>query len=211
MKNSNTKIKLVARVMLIVLLLAGAVNLAGCNRTTKYVYFPADNIHGSNYLLRSTLTTNSNEYYNSDVEFELSLGMHELSFWGNLDKKSKEQIRSKYPNGTFTLNVILCNSLEDGSFNEQIIKTISEEELFSQEYGYIDTPFFISNGIIYMNSEIITVPQEHFGMNYGQILIKLKLLLAESTGEVYLDRVHTFTIKYHNIDGNIDLYGGEFL
>ena len=211
MKNSNTKIKLIARVMLIVLLLAGAVNLAGCNRTTKYVYFPADNIHGTNYLLCSTLTTNSNEYYNSDVEFELSLGMHELSFWGNLDKKSKEQIRSIYPNGTFTLNVILCNSLEDGSFNDKTIKTITDEELFSQKYGYIDTPFFISNGIIYMNSETITVPREHFGMDHGYILIKLELLLTESTGEVYSPVTYSFVIEYINVDNKITLYGGWFI
>ena len=211
MKNSNTKTKLVARVMLLVLLLASAVNLAGCNRTTKYVYFTRENYVGNIYLIQSTLSTNSNEHYNSDVEFELSLGMHRLNFLGEADENPKKQLPSIYQDSTFTLNVILCNSLEDGSFNDKTIKTITDEELFSQKYGYINTPFFISNGIIYMNSETITVPREHFGMDHGYILIKLELLLTESTGEVYSPVTYSFVIEYINVDNKITLYGGWFI
>ena len=84
MKNTNLKLnktKLVARLMVVILLLISVFNLSACGRTLKYTYSPKHNLYGNHYVIQSSLWTDNDEYYNSDVEFELSLAMHQLNLW----------------------------------------------------------------------------------------------------------------------------------
>ena len=214
MKNQNlktNKTKLIAKLMLVVIWCVCVLNLSACGRTQKYMYVAKHNLYGNRYVIQSSLWTDNDEYYNSDVEFELSLAIHKLNILGEIDENPKEQLPSVYQDGTLKLNVILCNSLDDGSFNEKIIKTISDEELFSKKYGYIDTPFFINNGVTYMNSEKIIIPKEYFTLDYGSILIKLELVHNRKSGEVCSPITYTYTINYLNVNGCIKLDGGLFI
>ena len=211
MKNTNFKTKLIARIILLVLLLASAVSFAGCSQFHKYVYFAADNVSGGpdpKLIKSARVSTDTKEFYDTDLNVDLYIGMHELNLFGQVKSNPKEQLPHIYQNDTFRLSVLLCKESEKGKYESVELKRIEDEELFSKEYGYISTPFFINNGITYMHIEEITIPKDYFYKDYGRVLIKLELSgYIEEHDEFYPCITYTITIKYSNNGEKIVLSG----
>ncbi len=181
-KNKLNKTKIIARVMLVVLLISSAINLMGCLKEDKYMYI-AHNRNASNEIQSIA--------YSSDVEFDIdnvninvSYGVHKLNIFGEVKPNPKDQVASgTYKNYNFSLSAYICNCVE---YQEEhstentsciLFNYITDEELFSKEFGYIDTPFFINNGVVYNHTDNIVIPKSFFNEEYGNIRIRLQLYM----------------------------------
>ena len=190
MKNGKIKLnktKLIARVMLVVLLLSSAINLMGCLKEDKYMYI-AHNRDASNEIQSIA--------YSSDVEFDIdnvninvSYGVHKLNIFGEVKPNPKDQVASgTYKNYNFSLSAYICNCVDYPeehpvqNTNCILFNYVCDEELFSKEYGYIDTPSFISNGVVYNHTDNIIIPEYMFDKDWGIVYIRLQLY-------VYLDDI----------------------
>ena len=200
---TNTVKQILAKVMLVVILLICTLNFAGCIKSQVYIYIA----HERSYFLEKRLSVEKIEYVNDDVTVDLSLGMHKLNIWGEPDDDPKKQLPPYFCDCDFTVDIFLCKLLDDDTYDNQRIKTITDEELFSQKYGYIYTPFFINNGVKYAHSEKITIPKEYFQLPRGEVLIKVELLITPPEEEQYSHITYIFTIDYTN-DGEKILLSG---
>ena len=203
------RIKLIARVMLLVLLLASALSFAGCGQYHKYVYFAMDNISGGpdpKLIKIARVSTDILEFNDRDLVVDLYIGMHELTIFGQVKSNPKEQLPTTDRNDTFSLSIFMCKELDNNEYKSTKLKTIQDEELFSKKYGYIDTPFF-NNGITYMHIEEIIIPKDYFYKDHGNVLIRLELSKYTKEMEYCPYIVYTITIKYANNNGNIVLSG----
>ena len=204
MKNkANTVKQILARVMLVVVLLTSVLNFTGCIKSQVYIYIAYE----KSCFLETRLSVEKIEYVNDDVTVDLSLGMHKLNIWGEPDDDPKKQLPSYFCDCNFTIDVFLCKLLDDDTYDNQRIKTITDEELFSKKYGYIDTPAFINNGAKYAHSEKITIPKEYFQLPRGEVLVKVELLITTPEEEQYSQVTYIFTIDYTN-DGEKILLSG---
>ena len=179
MKNTNFKInktKLVAKVMLLVLLLASALNLGACSRVSQVnrgQYYrqalPGD--HGVSIMAVS----NTNEFDLNNISFQLYIGLHLKSYslmdWITTDKNellTKTYEVSEIPDidsyKNFYYIVYASNSHDldpdDDVLNyAYILKEIPFEESFKDgAYNFTKMPF--SSDYYYNHSEIITIPKE---------------------------------------------------
>lgn len=207
----NRKITLTARVILILLLITSALSFAGCRQLDKYVYFASDNISGGpdpHLIKQAHVSIEKTEFCDSDISVNLYMAMHKLSFLGQVKTNPKEQLPNLFWKYEFSLSINICKESEEDNYESVELKKISDEELFSKKYGYIDTPFFINNGVTYMHREKITIPKEYFYKDYGNVLIELELFqYLEEAGEYYSCITYTFTLKYKNVNGKIVLSG----
>ena len=137
--------------------------------------------------------------------------MHKLNIFGQVKGNPKEQLPNIYWDDSFRLSILLCKELENEEYESIELKRVEDDELFSKEYGYIDTPFFINNGITYMHIEEITIPKDYFYKDYGNVLIRLELSKYSRDKNGYYPCItYTIEIKYANNDGLIVLSGYNF-
>ena len=204
---TNTVKQILAKVMLVVVLLTSVLSLSGCVTSQEYVYFGHKNDFGYSNLLEKRLSVEKNEYLNSDIMVELSLGMHKLNLWGQADNDPKKQLPNSLYDNEFTVDIFLCKLLDDDTFDSKKIMTITDDELFSKKYGYIYTPFFINNGVKFAHSEKITIPKEYFQKPSGKVLIQVELLITPPGEEQYSYATYTFTIRYKKEGDMVKLSG----
>ena len=171
----NRKITLTARVILILLLIISALNFVGCTQEQKYEFLTSRCYSDDAKSTLSMYVFSYNNVFDIDnVNVNVSYGIHELNIFGQVKSNPKEQLPYIFQQDKLLLSVCLCNDSHWGKDENCVeIKQVSDEELFSKKYGYIDTPFFISGGIVYMNTDTVKIPAELFDEEYGKICIKL--------------------------------------
>ncbi len=210
MNFKTNKRKFVAKIMLLVLLVTSAFSFTGCGEKYKYKFLAS---YDFGTIIAATAYSDTNVFDIDNVTLTLSYGAHELDFLGRADDNPKEQLPITSQNNQLALYIWLCNKTsykekEENSNCGTIIRIVEEEEIFSQEYGYIDTPFFISNGIIYKHNETITIPSYMFENEYGTVYIRFSFLVAKKT-PVFIDgKICSFyaevyiPIKYKKIEND---------
>ena len=216
MKNTNFKTKLIARIMLLVLLLASALNFAGCSERHEHEFYANYNC-GTQIIAHAFSDT---DVFNiENVSISLSYAVHKLNILGQVDSNPKLQLSGIFHNDKLTFEVCVCSEIHSCSYKGSnccmVLKTISEKDIFAKEYGYIDTPFFISNGVVFMHTEKINIPSSLFTDDHGYIKIKLMLFIGEENinghiyqeQEIYLPESETIiNIEYKKIgDDQIEL------
>ncbi len=228
MKNTNFKTKLIARIMLLVLLLASALSFAGCGRVPDGYYDPYDfeyylsqNMRGDDAtILKIWATSNKNVFDTNNITFILLYGTHANQYVGRQDTKFYDLERyleygtRKYEDYTFALYICDWTMEHEDVFYENIydienivdhefIKSINAEEAFSEEYGYIVENWFLLDGFLYNHIESITIPKEYIKENRGRFVIKLVAFYENSETEQYLpQKVEDIVFEYEKIDVN---------
>ena len=204
------KTKLIARVMLLVLLLASALSFAGCTTTPKYRFIPDYNNDSS---ITVSVYSDTNVFDIDNVNLTVSYSAHELNIFGQVSNNPKDQIPYIF-SSQLSMEICICNNAGHNGIGMgykvtpccRTYKTIEEDELFTQKYGHIETPFFISNGIVFKHSETITIPGDFFVENKGKIRIRFFLYDEYSLNHMIDNRVSAsetgVSIEYKKIDDN---------
>ena len=174
------RIKLIARVMLLLLLLASALSFAGCAEKGKYKYISSCS---QVKAINATAYISDTEFDIDNVNIDLYYGVHELNIFGQKESNPKEQLPNTLWNSEFTLLICLCNAIHRSYYKDDCcveIKKIGDSDLFSEDYGYISTPFFISNGVIYKHRENIQIPSYMFDKDSGEVNIFINLFVIRN-------------------------------
>ena len=210
MKNGKIKLnktKIVARVMLVVLLFSSALNLAGCGQEHKYMY--TANHTGSN-LIQSTAYSTNVEFDIDNISIDVSYGINKLNIFGEVKSNPKEQLSPTYKNSNFSLYAFICNCVDYPeehpvqNTNCILFNYVCDEELFSKEYGYIDTPSFISNGVVYNHTDNIIIPEYMFDKDWGFVWIRLQLYVDFYDSEgFYLISEDSIRLRYKKTNNRI--------
>ena len=178
MKNTNFKTKLIARIMLLVLLLASALNLGACGKVSQiskgqYYEIGISRYHGASLMVVS----DTNEYALDSISLQVYIGLHKKSYslmdWITTDKNelltktyeiSEIPDIDSYKNCYYILYVTnshdYISNTDDNVLNyAYILKEISfEESLKDGAYNFTKMPF--SSDYYYNHSETITIPKE---------------------------------------------------
>ncbi len=193
------------------LLLAVSLFTTGCGQKSKFEkgfgYTPTP--ESIMFGVRSDTDT----FFKNDVSFDLYYGVHDI---GYDDKYNSDPKKSYQKDGyeTIFFGLYICktayrfdvrNDTEISDYqvidNHYFIKEISEEEAFSEEYGFRMSYW---RGITYNHSEKITVPAEVFAEDTGRFVIQLIAFHKPITegGNYYVSTVGNFGIDYHTMDEN---------
>ena len=219
---NSRKIKFVARVMLLVLLLASALSFAGCAGypTKKYILSTAVNSFSNSSQIQLMVTSDTKIYSKDNITLDLSYSMHSL----NSNQESSLETRNDFYSyaikeydvsyGIYVTNVdifnngthdysLIANDLEliDNCF---FVKQLSEEQALSEEYLRISPKFAIGKGAdIYNHSELITIPKDYANKNEGTFFIYIIAFIWSEKQNVY-DSFEESRIecKYKEIDEN---------
>lgn len=229
MKNTNFKAKLIARIMLLILLLASAVSFAGCGRvpdgyihTADYRYTLSQKYYGDDTLLKIRAISDKTVFDMDDISFNLIYGTHANKYIGRQDIKFYdlehylEGGRIEYENYTFALyicegevgmsHLIYENEYVDNLENisgHKLIKTISSNEAFSDEYGYIVRYYGLFENFNYKHIENITIPKEYIKGDSGSFLIKIISFLKNVETKQYSPKIVEYIVfEYEIIDEN---------
>ncbi len=208
-KIKANKTKIVARVMLVVLLLSSAINLSGCGKEDEYIFHPhSPELH--NYI-HSIAYSSGRKFYIDNVNINVSYAIHKLNIFGEVKPDAKEKLAYNW--GNYSLYIYMCNSNTSHEYGPNydhcclLLKHITDEELFSKEFGCIDTPFFINNGVVYNHTDNIVIPKSFFDDDSGTIRIKLQLYVdTEESGNFYVTE-DRFMVTYEKTGDSIFLTG----
>ncbi|MBO5715748.1 MAG: hypothetical protein J6S23_05085 [Clostridia bacterium] len=209
MKNENlktNKTKLIARLMIVVILATGVLNLVGCNNKYKYNYFRVQQIEAEHYqpaVLRVNSTTNIFEI--DDCTLDLEIGIHKLSLFGRIDDNAKEKEYAYSQNQNITFALYFCDdemaevypqstqnikSIEGHLF----VKEITEEQAFTKEYGY--------NNLKCNHVEKITIPIEYIDANSGAVVLKLAIYFVDKDSQYTCNRFFYIKLEFQRTDDN---------
>ena len=184
MKNGKMKLnktKIIARVMLVVLLFAGTLNLAGCSisvkpsQVNKGQYYDKGLVYDSNVSLM--IVSDTNAFFMDDVSFQVYIGLHKKSY-SLIDWLTKDQNELLYKTNDISeiadfdkeknfYYVLYATNYGDDIKNDMenllnyayILKEISfEESLKNGAYNFTKMPF--TTDYHYNYSEKITIPKE---------------------------------------------------
>ena len=194
--------KLVAKIMLLVLLLTSALSFAGCAKKGKYIFFSG--WHDSKGTIQSNAYISDNTFDINNVNVDVYYGIHRLNIFGQVKSNPKGQLPETYWKSKLVLSICICNGVHMSNYKDinccVEIKTVSEEDLFSKDFGYIDTPFFISNGIIYKHGENIQIPSYMFDQDSGTITIRLMLFRDNTDVNIKTGKAVPLCQNYFVID-----------
>lgn len=148
-----------------------------------------------------------------NVTFDLYYGIHDMGYSEKYDTDPKSvYIKSHLENSKIFFGLYICdvdysldvvNDMEISDYkmidNHYFVKEISEEEAFSEEYGFTMSYW---KGIIYNHSEKITIPTEFFAEETGSFVIKLVAFHEPMTegDNYYTSIVGNFELDYQIID-----------
>lgn len=204
----------IANAMLISVLFV-VVFLAGCYKQQANFesgYFGYTN-HPPQIMIGVRSETDT--FSRDNIIFDLYYGFHDIGY----DEKYNHDPKGSYLAAN-RKNVILClyfghYLIDDFEFNGEFkdykslenhyfVKEISEEDAFSDEYGYTMT---YRNGITYNHYETVAVPQECLIENeYGIGFIRIELMaFCEPLNEddyYYTSANGVLGLRYENIDDN---------
>ena len=219
MNFKTNKIKLIARVMLLVLLVTSVFSFVGCDMKYKYIlssqrYCPEGNFSPSHFVATSDTTI----FNKNDITFNIAYATYQSQ--QKNPKSSYPNLYGENPIMYFGLYLALdINSYEEfWSFYYQtyqdisslqnidkftFIKGITDEEAFTEEYALTPTPFFISNGSIYNHVEKITIPPEFVSENQGVFVLKFICFgYRPQTNDYVAFFMKQIEFKYKKIDSD---------
>ena len=209
MKNTNFKTKLIARIMLLVLLLASALSFAGCGRVPQGYYDPYDFNYNLNQEergseLRISAVSNTDIFDINDISFNLLLGTHANKYIGRQHPKGYEKEHYLYYSNrelknaqggeyVFALyisdieNLYMEQHIADiaNIENYEYILSINEEVAFSEEYGYIVENWFLLDSFLYNHIESITIPSENIRNDIGSFVVHFVCYIENYTNNCY--------------------------
>ena len=179
MKNTNLKLnktKLVARLMLVVILVVGLLNLTGCvkSQLKKGEYYEQDYCRYCSTSLR--VSSNTRKFDIDNVELQLSIGLHkkEYSLFDWLTKDTERLLSQKeddYQASEYDKNIYYVVYLSCAGWEKLVDDTILEDAYILKEIPYVESfeggvynytvmPYFAK--IFYNNCETITIPRDFF-------------------------------------------------
>ena len=232
MPNGNiktNKTKMVARVMLVILLISSAINLAGCTKTISGYYYPYDFQYylsqetrgDDSSIIKIWATSDSNIFDMNDIRFNLLYGTHANKYLDIPNDKGYDLEYylwygdKEYQNYTFALYICdLTLDYENKLYSRvdnieniadhQFIKSISSEEAFSDEYGYVvKQQLFLSN-FYYKHIEKITIPKKYIKEDGGCFIIKLVAYYYVGEEKLYSpEEIEYIRFDYEKIEGNV--------
>ena len=154
------------------------------------------------------------DFFDKDnVTFDIYYGVHDIEY----DKKYNSDPKSRYQKEGYetvffglyicdqTHSLDIVNDMEIADYksieNHYFVKEISEEEAFSDEYGFTISYW---KGITYNHSEKITVPTELLTEENGGFAIKLIAFHEPLTkdGNYYTSTTYHIEFDYQKVDEN---------
>lgn len=202
-------IRRVFRVLLILLMVS--LLTEGCEQKSKlekgfdYTFTPNSIMFGVKF--------GTDTFSKNNVTFDLYYGVYDIGYAqkNNADPKSN-YLKEGYETISFGLYICeadyslnIVNDMEISDYkmidNHYFVKEISEEEAFSDEYGFTMSYW---NGITYNHSEKITIPSSFFKNETGSFVVKL-IAFREPMAEVddyHIAMIHYIEIDYQVIDEN---------
>ena len=203
--------KLLAKVILLAILATVAFNFAGCVSINKYYInqekdWPEE-ISSTNFKIESKV----NSFDVEDVNLEMHIGLHKLSFLGKMDDYPRGQHAFGYASNLVSMDfaVYICEGLYEWDFpeaslnvtdiaNHLFVREIKDKEAFSKEYGY--TLFRINH------KENIKIPQEYFENDEGSVIIKLVTWISYDYDDNYFACVTARVIlEYERIGDTVTI------
>ena len=209
-ENREGKTKHIARIMLLVLLLTSAVNLAGCGRVPQGYYDSYDFNYNLNQektwsILRISAVSNTDIFDINDISFNLLLGTHANKYIGRQHPKGYEKEYYLHYSSRELENAqreeyvfaIYISDIENLHIEERNIKdianvenyeyilSINEEVGFSEEYGYIVENWFLLDSFLYNHIEPITIPSGNIRNDRGSFVVHFVCYLENYTNDCY--------------------------
>ena len=218
-ENREGKTKHIARIMLLILLLSSAINLAGCDMEYKYLLNAHRYSHDGNYSPGHFVATSNKTIFNkNDITFNIAYATHQIQ-----ESNPKESYPNNYGNNPIMyFGVYICpkakTSKDFWEFENYqytniyslqnidgytFVNGITDEQAFTNEYALIPTPFFISDGSIYNHTEDITIPPEYITEKYGAFVLKfICFCYSEKTNSYQCIFVRAIDFNYEELDDN---------
>ena len=209
MKPFYKQTRYIFRVLLILLIIT--LSVTGCGQKSgfekgfDYTFTPTRIMFGAK--------SDTDTFPKNDVTFDLYYGVHDVKD----DKKYGTDPKTFYQkegDETVFFGLYICdaehsldvmNDMEISDYkmieNHYFVKEISEEEAFSDEYGFTMSYW---KGITYNHSETITIPTEFFEEETGSFAIKL-IAFHEPTNEgdhYYTSTACHIEFDYQGVDEN---------
>ena len=175
---TNKPTRRIFRVLLILLMVS--LFTTGCGQKSEfekgfdYTFTPNSIMFGAK--------SNTDTFSKNDVTFDLYYGVYDIGYAEKYNTDPKSGYR-KEGYETIFFGLYICeadysldvvNDMEISDYktidNHYFVKEISEEEAFSDEYGFTMSYW---KGITYNHSEKITIPSELFANETGSFVVKL--------------------------------------
>lgn len=194
-RTANKTMKPVYRVVLLLLMLSLALSLTGC-RLNSDTYKFKSGYFGYTFTPEPIMMgakSNTDIFTKDNVSFELYYGVYDIEDTEEYNTDPKDTHRRPFLgdvkiffalyicDAEFALDV--SNDMEFNDYknieNYYFLKEISEEEAFSEEYGF---NMGILRGITYNHHETISIPAEIFTEEKGSFAIRLVAFQGPLTG-----------------------------
>ena len=79
-----------------------------------------------------------------------------------------------------------------------LVKSMDEQEALSDKYAVIDTPQFISRGLIYHHTENVTIPSDFLSSTDGAFMLKLVCFKYMNSANSYGAYFYNYIIFHYN-------------
>ena len=190
-----------------------------------YKYYLHQERESSLEILDMYAVSDNNTFFVNDITFELIYGTHATEYVGRQDitecdidsylfcylREYHEEIYGDYYFGLYIcdyddsiefINGDLVYDIESLE-NYELIKTISEEEAFSDDYGYALKSFLLLSNKFFRHIEPITIPSEYIKDDRGSFTISI-IAYCENLedGNYIVDLVRKIIFEYEKVDEN---------
>ena len=215
------KIKFLARVMLVVLLLTSALNFTGC---TMLYYNPKNYDHKyhkndvSTSIMKATVTSNDNLFDKNSMVLDFRYGFYLKNNKNNMKPQdyypgfdniencifaiyfSKGEYSGVFPNVCYNID-----SIEHHIF----IKAINFQNAFSEEYSYSNVSILPYSKVIFNHGEKLSVPQDVLDKESGSFVIKLVCFDKNGLYEYHLYKQIQIVLDYKISADGVKIYFDE--
>lgn len=206
---ANKPTKRVFRLLLILLMVSlfatGCAQKSEFEKGFDYTFTPNSIMFG--------VKSDTDTFSINDVTFDLYYGVHDIGYAEKYNTNPKSGYR-KEGYETIFFGLYICeadcsldvvNDMEISDYkaidNHYFVKEISEEEAFSDEYGFTMSYW---KGTTYNHSEKITIPPELFANEAGSFVVKL-IAFHEPMNDgdnYYTSMVRGIELDYQTVDEN---------
>lgn len=197
--------------MVLLILLMVVLFTTGCGQKSEFEKGFGYTLTPNEIMLGARSDTDS--FTKDNVTFEISYGLHDIGYnkENGTDPKCGYQ-KTGYETVFFGLYICdadysldVVNDMEISDYkmidNHYFVKEISEEEAFSDEYGFTMSYW---KGITYNHSEKITIPTEFFVEETGSFAIKVIAFNEPLTegADYYTSMARHIEFDYEIVDEN---------
>ena len=192
-----------------------------------YKYYLSQSTKSNWEIFQFYAVSNNNTFSVDNISFDLMFGTHPCEYMG-----VNERYRTKYEDcysyyyfypdhslrGEYFFALYILDAENRQQFenenayidnienieNYQLIKKISEEQAFSEEYGYLEYGYFSIVPLkYYKHIEPFTVPAEYIKDNYGTFTISIVLYWKDYSEDCYIvDEERIIEFDYKKVDEN---------